>query len=134
MDLRDEFFAQVETAKNEPYKLPSGREVFAGELTGLDWVEVRLEMAKAREANDGEPDKLADARVIIRSVHDGKGSLVFKAGDEAKIMAMPGRVLEGLLALVNRVNLTDAQAQEEAKKNSPATPASPGDSPATSAS
>ncbi len=144
MEPRDEFFSLIDTAQTKSFTLPSGREIFAGALTALDRVEVRIDSARAREANGGQPDKLAVARVIVRAMHDGKGNMVFKktirdeegnviAGDEAKIMAMPGYQVDELLGLIDAVNLTGATSQAEAKKNSAATPASPGASPATSA-
>lgn len=126
--LADAFFSMVQDSRDETYTLPDGHVLHIGELTGLDWVEWRLAIQKAREASDDGNDRFADARLIMLCVHDGKGSLVFKPGDEAKIMGMPRRHVQAILEIIERVNFAPA----DAKKNAPEMPASPSGSSATS--
>lgn len=114
--LADEFFGLAKDARYEGYTLPSGRKVYVGELTGLDWVTWRLAVQEAREKSDDGKDRYADARLIQISVEDEKHNLVFHPGDEAKIMKMPQRHLKALLDLIDKVNASESF--DAAKKNS----------------
>lgn len=122
MSLKDEFFASAGELRVKEYPIPGTDSIlYVRELGADEWLDVRVRSWRHRQANNGEPDLLYDARVMSHSVTDKDKKLVFDPHDDealVKLSKQPARVFDPLMRLVNEVNANGDEQHETLKKSS----------------
>jgi hypothetical protein len=115
----DDFMVYRNARPKEPFMLPSGKQ---GWVWGLTPTEKRAwydSCVKVREPDGDEriDDAFADVKLIIRSVRDEAGTLLFKDIDLMRMIEWPPIILAPLTALCMKVSAVGGKADPEILKN-----------------
>lgn len=142
MSLKDKFYAVKGQLRAEEYPLPSTNghvdTLYVREIGSDEWLDIKVRSFRHRQANNGEPDLLYDARVVAHSVTDKDKNIVWDPHDDEELTRLskePARTFDPLLAAVHRVNASNDEQHEQLKKTSDSAPNSTSStgSPATPA-
>jgi len=107
-------------------RLAEPRNIRREPVPGVDGLFVRLMTGEEAEAYDTRAETLKEekaggvrivAALVVRTVCNADGDLLFNTDDESSAIKLPINVLESIAITAARVNKIDEKAVEELEKN-----------------
>jgi len=115
----DDFMAYRHARPREPIMLPNGSRAWAVGLTALEKDEWYHSCKKTADERGIEriTDPFSDAKLVVRSVRNSKGALLFGDTDLPRILEWPPVLLAPIVDKCIRVSAIGGRADEAILKN-----------------